>query len=49
MAKRGNLEGSISKRDDGRWMARMSLPGGRRKYFYGETRASACRISGFTT
>lgn len=38
MAKRGNLEGSISKRDDGRWMARMSLPGGKRKYFYGDTR-----------
>lgn len=43
MAKRGNLEGSISKRDDGRWMARMSLPGGKRKYFYGDTRAEVAQ------
>ena len=38
MAKRGNNEGSISKRSDGLWMARLSLPGGKRKSFYGETR-----------
>ena len=35
--KRGNGEGSISLREDGRWMSRISVNGGR-KYFYGETR-----------
>jgi len=45
MSKRGNNEGSIYKRDDGRWVASMSL--GRengklkRKYFYGDTRKQA--------
>jgi integrase len=39
MAKRANGEGSISKREDGRWTARISLPGGKRKDFYGKTRA----------
>lgn len=43
MAKRGNNEGSISKRDDGRWMARISLPGGKRKYYYGDTRAEVAK------
>lgn len=37
--RRGNNEGSISRRDyDGRWMARITVEGGKRKYFYGETR-----------
>lgn len=36
--KRGNNEGSITKRKDGRWMARASLPNGQRKAFYGRTR-----------
>lgn len=35
--RRGNGEGSISKRDDGRWMARISAEGMRRS-FYGKTR-----------
>jgi integrase len=45
MAKRGNNEGSIYKRDDGRWVASVSL--GRedgkpkRKYFCGDTRKEA--------
>src|SRR5262249_31520986 len=45
MAKRGNNEGSIYKRDDGRWVASVSL--GRedgkpkRKYFYADTRKEA--------
>jgi integrase len=45
MSKRGNNEGSIYKRNDGRWVASVSL--GRengklkRKYFYGETRKQA--------
>ena len=42
MAKRGQNEGSITKRKDGRWAAYMTLPGtaGKRKYFYGKTRAA---------
>lgn len=43
MAKRGNAEGSISKRKDGRWMARLSLPGGKRKHLYGATRAEVAQ------
>ncbi len=42
MAKRGQNEGSIYKRDDGRWCAVLSLgyvDGKRkRKSFYGDTR-----------
>jgi integrase len=38
MGKRGNNEGMIRKRDDGRWEARVSLPDGKRKSFYGKTR-----------
>lgn len=38
MGRRGNNEGSISRRDyDGRWMARITVEG-KRKYFYGDTR-----------
>jgi integrase len=36
--KRGNSEGTITKRADGRWEARVSLPDGKRKCFYGQTR-----------
>src|SRR4051812_45644235 len=42
MSKRGSQEGSISKRKDGRWEARLQLgyENGKRKRkcFYGETR-----------
>src|SRR5438067_8675292 len=42
MAKRGQNEGTISKRKDGRWMARLNLgyANGKRKrlYIYGTTR-----------
>lgn len=38
MARRGNGEGTIFRRSDGRWCATISLPG-RRKSFYGATRA----------
>src|SRR3989304_8684210 len=38
MAKRGNNEGSIYKRKDGRWTAAITLPAGARKSFYGATR-----------
>lgn len=36
--KRGNHEGTINKRADGRWQAIISLDAGKRKYFYGKTR-----------
>lgn len=37
--KRGNAEGSIYKRSDGRWAAAVSIPGGGRRTFYGRTRS----------
>ena len=43
MAKRGNSEGSITKRTDGRWMARVSLPDGARKSYYGKTRQEVAK------
>jgi integrase len=39
MSKRGNNEGTIAKRSDGRWVAAVSLPAGKRKYLYARTRA----------
>lgn len=42
-ARRGNGEGSITKRSDGRWEARISLEGGKRKSFFGKTRQEAAR------
>jgi hypothetical protein len=42
--KRGNNEGSISHRSDGRWMARMTLDDGARKTFYGKTRQEVSRL-----
>lgn len=36
--RRGHGEGSIKQRPDGRWEARISLPAGQRKSFYGKTR-----------
>ena len=41
MAKRGNAEGSIYKRKDGRWAGAFLLPNGRRKAVYAKTRAEA--------
>lgn len=38
MGKRGNNEGSIRKRPDGRWEARITLLDGKRPSFYGDTR-----------
>lgn len=40
---RGQNEGSIAERTDGRWMGRVTLPGGRRKAFYGKTRAEVAK------
>ncbi len=42
-SKRGNNEGSIIKRPDGRWEARIGLANGRRKSFYGKTRQEVAR------
>jgi integrase len=42
-AKRGNSEGSITRRSDGRWKARITLPDGKRKSFYAATRQKAAR------
>jgi integrase len=36
--KRGNGEGSIAQHPDGRWWARITLPNGKRKAYYGKTR-----------
>ena len=41
--KRGNSEGSIVQRRDGRYMARVTLPDGRRRAYYGATRAEAAQ------
>jgi integrase len=38
MGKRGNGEGSIYRRNDGRWVGEMTLEGRRRKFVYGKTR-----------
>ena len=39
MAKqRGHGEGSIYQRNDGRWVASITLENRKRKYFYGKTR-----------
>ena len=35
--RRGSGEGSVYQRKDGRWVAAISLPDGRRKSFYGKT------------
>ena len=38
MGKRGNGEGSIRKRADGRWEGRVTLPDGKRRSVFGKTR-----------
>src|SRR5579871_2129896 len=38
MAKRGNGEGSIYRRNDGRWVGEMTIEGRQRKFVYGKTR-----------
>lgn len=42
-SKRGNSEGSLTKRPDGRWEARITLSDGSRKSFYAKTRQEAAR------
>jgi integrase len=41
--RRGNKEGCIAKRPDGRWHAYITLEGEKRKYFYGRTRQEVAR------
>ncbi|MBA2677373.1 MAG: tyrosine-type recombinase/integrase [Ktedonobacteraceae bacterium] len=36
--RRNNSEGTITKREDGRWEARVSLPDGKRKCYYGKSK-----------
>ena len=44
MARRGHGEGTIYQRKgDGRWVAMMSLPSGKRKAFYGDTRQEVAK------
>ncbi len=42
--KRGNGEGNIKKRSDGRWEARISTEDGKRKSIYTNTRQEAARL-----
>jgi integrase len=41
--RRGNNEGSLTKRPDGRWEARITLADGKRKSYYGKTRQEAAK------
>ena len=43
MAKRGNAEGSIYKRKDGRWAGTITLADGKRKSVYGTTRSQVAQ------
>jgi integrase len=43
MRKRGNGEGTITKRGDGRWEARLTAPEGKRLALYGKTRQEVAR------
>ena len=43
MGRNANHEGSVYKREDGRWCAALCLPGGRRKTAYAKTRAEASK------
>ena len=38
MSKRGNGEGSIYRRNNGRWVGEMTVEGRQRKFIYGKTR-----------
>src|SRR5258707_5067983 len=42
--RRGNSEGTIRKRADGRWEARLLLADGTRRSLYGKTRQEAARL-----
>ena len=42
--RRGNHEGSVFQRQDGRWAASITPPNGRRKTYYGKTRQEVVRL-----
>ena len=42
--RRGNSEGSLRKRSDGRWEARLVLEDGTRRSLYARTRQEASRL-----
>ena len=42
-SKRGQNEGSLYQRKDGRWAGAVTLDDGKRKHFYGKTRAEVAR------
>lgn len=41
MTRRANSEGTTCKRSDGRWVAAVTLDGGKRRYFYGASQRDA--------
>lgn len=41
--RRNNSEGGIRQRPDGRWEATISLPDGKRRFFYARTKADALK------
>ena len=41
--RRGKNEGSIYRRQDGRWSAAVTLPGGKRRTIYAKTRQEVAR------
>src|SRR5258708_2180469 len=43
VTKRSSGEGTIVKRTDGRWTGAISLPDGRRKWYYGKTQQEVAR------
>ena len=43
-SRRGSKEGTITKRADGRWEARITLESGKRKCFYARSRQEVARL-----
>jgi integrase len=43
-SRRGSKEGTITKRADGRWEARLTLESGKRKCFYARSRQEVARL-----
>src|SRR5215472_11525426 len=46
MSRRGNGEGSVYQRRDGKWCAAVTIESGRRRVFYGRTRQEAAEKLG---
>jgi integrase len=43
MARRGNGEGTVYQRNDGRWVAVIPLENGKRKFIYRKTQREAIK------